>query len=198
MKRDFQTELREAQPRAEHIAATLCQMGIEHKAIDWQRAGLNALVESSKGVHLGDLISMGIESQEQMLRDVRHSLATAVARGALDVVPGGHINHITEFIPFSTANWMCEIHFDYDESRYALVGEWIVPTENTLLGWVRDYRLYQAKTDSRCDVPGCGAAWYQRNFTRHDHVVHICRKHQEEQADPLWTRLHPAQVHGGA
>ncbi|HLZ56783.1 MAG TPA: hypothetical protein VKR06_07525 [Ktedonosporobacter sp.] len=155
--RDFQMELQEARPKAQYIAGVLRELGILCKEIDVERAGMLAQVESLDGEYLGDLISLGDKCKEELLEDVRRSRSSAVARGALGIERGSHINHIASLIPFSTANWMAEIHFDSDESCYALVGEWIVPTADTPLGWVREYRLYQAKADSRCDVPGCEA-----------------------------------------
>jgi len=198
--RDFQSELREARPKAEHIAATLRELGILHQEIDVERAGMLALVESPDGLYLGDVMSLGDKSKDELLEDVRHSLATAVARAALGMERGGHCITITSIIPTgqSTANWMAEIAFDDDESRYALVGEYLAPTAGTPRGWVRAYRLEQVKADSRCDVPGCGAAWYERKVTSCGQCVHVCRRHQGEKAESLWMRLHPLQANGGA
>src|SRR5579884_618718 len=123
-QRDFQRELQEARPKATYVAQTLRELGILHKPIDVERAGMLAEVETPGGLYLGDMISMGDLSKEELLRDVRHTLATVVARQALGITPGGHMNHITEVIPPAQStvnNWMVEIHFDFDERRYALI-----------------------------------------------------------------------------
>lgn len=195
---DFQDTLQQPRICAERIAGYLRKLGILHKAIDAERAGMLALVESADGTHLGDLIDLGGKSSEELLRDVRNTLATVVARQALGIKDHGHFNHISELITYGAAGWMAEIYFDYDDSRYALVGEYIIPTDQAPLGWTRDYRLYQAKADSLCDVPGCGARWYERKMTRHGYCVHVCRQHQTEDADKLYMRLHKAQDRGGA
>lgn len=195
MKRDFQTELLKARPIASRIDADLTALGILHKEIDVERAGMLALVESPDGEHLGDMISLGDMSKDDLLQDVRHSLAKTLALAALGLERGNHMIYFSELIPLNTANWQCEISFDGDESRYAIIGEYIAPTAGTPLGWVRDYRIEQAKTDSQCDVPGCSSPWYERKVTDYGHCVHVCQKHQGERAVALYMRLHPV---GGA
>jgi hypothetical protein len=190
MKRDFAAELQAARPKAEQLTAMLRDLGILHDQIDVERAGLLALVKSDD-VTLGDLISLGGFGKEQLLRDVRHTLATATARSALGIEPGGHINHIQEVIvpASSVANWMAEIWFDDDASRYALIGEYIQPIAEAP-GWQRSYSVYQAKGDRECDVPGCHAQWYERKETSGGYCVHVCRKHQSEEANTLYMRIH--------
>jgi hypothetical protein len=193
--RDFQTELQQARPIAARIDADLTAMGIEHRPIDVERAGMLALVESPDGLQLGDMISLGGFSKDALLRDARHALAMAVARTALGIKDHGHINHFQEIIPpgSSVANWMVEIWFDYEESRYALIGEYIQPIIDAP-GWRRSYSVYQVKVDSECDVQNCHARWYERKETKNSYCVHVCRKHQDEDADSLYMALHRAQA----
>ena len=194
MIRDFQTELQQARPIAARIDENLTAMGIEHRPIDVERAGMLALVESPDGLQLGDMISLGNLSKDTLLRDARHALAVAVARAALGIKDHGHINHIQEIIPpgSSVANWMVEIWFDYEESRYALIGEYIQPIADEPF-WRRSYSVYQVKVDSECDVQGCHARWYERKETRNGYCVHVCRKHQDEDADRLYRAIQRAE-----
>lgn len=195
MIRDFQTELQQARPIAARTAADLTRLGIEHQPIDVERAGMLALVESPDGIQLGDLISLGGKGRDDLLRDVRHTHAVNAARVALGVQAGGNINHIQEVIPpgTSTASWMAEISFNYDESLYALIGEYIQPIAASP-GWRRSYRVYQVKAESICDVPGCCARWYERKETRDGYLVHVCEKHQAEDADKLYMVMHRAEA----
>lgn len=197
MGRDWSTELQQARPIAARIAADLTQLGIEHKPIDVERAGMLALVESPDGVQLGDLISLGDLSKDNLLRDICHTWAVHVARASLGIKDHGHINHIQEIIPLgtSTANWMAGIWFNYDEAHYALIGEYIQPIAATP-GWRRSYSIYQAKADSECDVQDCHARWYELKETRQGYYVHVCRKHQDEDANRLYMALHRAEVLG--
>jgi hypothetical protein len=200
-QRDFQRELQEARPKAAYITQTLRELGILHKEIDVERAGMLALVETPDGLHLGDMISLGDLSKKELLRNVRHDLATEVARQALGVTAGGHMKHITEVIPPAKStvnNWMVEIHFDFDERRYALIGEHIVPDADAPLGWKRVYRLYQAKINRTCDVPGCEEIYEERRETSHGYLVHMCERHRGWDANRLYGCLYPVhQAHGG-
>ncbi len=190
-QRDFEAELREARPIAARITADLAALGVEHKPIDVERAGMLALVETLDGEQLGDMISLGGKSKDDLLRDVRYTLATAAARAALGVKAGGHFNQIQEMVVSgqSVANWMAEIWFDGDESRYALVGEYIKPIVATP-GWRRSYSVYQAKADTYCDVPDCRAHWHNRKEASGGYAVHVCRKHQALDADDLFYNIH--------
>lgn len=199
VQRDFQRDLQKARPKAAQLAQALRELGILHKAIDVERAGILALVETPDGIPLDDMISLGNKNEEERFKDVQHSPATAVARQVLGITPGGHMNYITEVIPpvKSTAGWLVEIPFDGDERHYALPGEYIVPDADVPLSWKRWYRLYQAKTNRTCDVPGCDALYGECKETGYGYLVHVCRHHQAENSDRLYACLYPAQAHGG-
>jgi hypothetical protein len=197
--RNFQQELGEARPKAERLEALLHTWGIEHDPIDWQHAGMLALVKSN-GVHLGGLIELGEMEERTLLEQIQRDKAKEVARQALGIEHGGHLIHVTSLIAPAacTASWMAEIWFDADESRYALVGEYIIPTTDTPVGWKRDYRIYQVKADAQCDVQGCETHWHERRETSYGYCVHLCHRHQGERADAVYARAHPVIAKEGS
>jgi hypothetical protein len=194
MRRDFQTELQQARPIAARLDADLTAIGLEHKAIDVELAGMLALVESPDGIQLGDMIGLGDMDKNDLLRDARHALAVSIARTALGIKDHGHFNHIQEIMPpgTSVANWMAGIWFDYDKSRYAIIGEYIQPIAATP-GWRRSYSVYQVKADGTCDVQGCHACWYEQKVTRTGYFVHVCRKHQDQDPHRLSLDIHRSE-----
>lgn len=175
---NFEEEKREAQPHAKKLTKQLDELGIEHDVIDWQRSGRYAAVQSGD-IRFGELFDLVDKDVETLLDEVRRAWARGLARKALSIEQGnGHFIHTTTTLPMSTENWLAEVHFDHDEARYTLVGEWIVPDAATPLGWKRDYRVYQVKADRQCDVPGCGNNWYHREFTSNTYCVcHLKQLH---------------------
>ncbi len=186
--RNFEQEIRQAGPKAEQIAAMLSKLGIDFEPIDWQRSGLLALVVSN-GIQIGDLISLEADP-DRLLEQIRSAYVTKVAADALNLRHGGHVIRITPIVHLINSNWSAEVSFEHEE-RYALICEFIEPAENEA-GYRRVYKLYSAKGDSFCDVPGCMAFYYERKvaeMTDGPHCVHVCKRHQNEDAERLFLRL---------
>lgn len=187
--RNFEQELRQAGQKAEQIAAMLSKLGIDFEPIDWQRSGLLALVVSND-IQIGDLISLEADL-DMLLEQVRSAYVTKVAADALNIKHGGHVILITPIVSLINSNWSAEVSFDGHEERYALISEFIAPAEN-VTGYRRVYKLYSAKVDSLCDVPGCTAFYYERRvaeMTDGPHCVHVCKLHQNEDAERLFLHL---------
>lgn len=163
-----------------------------HDAIPWQCSGIFASVTSG-AIRLGELFNLGEKDIDTVLDEVRHAWSRALAREALENEQGnGHFIHTSSIIPYGVANWMAEVHFDHDEARYALIGEWIVPDSAAPLGWKRDYRVYQDKADRRCDMPGCKHNWHERKVTDNGYCIHLCTSHQAENANAIYMKIGPA------
>jgi len=184
----FEHERQAAQPKAETLHTRLNELGIDHDAINWQRSGLYAAVQSGD-MRFGEVFDLADKDAETLLDEVRRAWARGLARKALGIEQGdGHFIHTTAILPMSTENWLAEVYFDHDEAKYVLIGEWIVPDAATPLGWRREYRVSQVKADRQCDVPGCSNSWYHREFTSNHSCVHLCTHHQNENADSVFLQ----------
>ena len=186
---DFEQEKLKAKPTSETLERRLDELGIVYDAIPWQRSGIYAAVQSG-GIRFGELFDLEEKDSDTLLDEVRRAWARGLARKALSIEQGnGHFIHTTSVLLMSTENWLAEVHFDHDEQKYALIGEWIVPDTATPLGWKRDYRVYQVKANRQCDVLGCGNTWYHREFTSDTYCVHLCTRHQNENADVIYMKM---------
>jgi hypothetical protein len=180
---NFEPEKRQEQQEAERLSQTLSDLGLDHQPINEQ----GPIIVNN--IEIGTVLTFRGLDKEEILRRARRELATHVARQALDT-PKGILTYLQQHIsPQSTANWLAELHFDYDGHRYVYIGEYIVPTEKH---WKREYRVYrEAKKDHVCDVPGCTEEYFLRKFTRYDRCIHLCKSHKEMDADSLDIKIHP-------
>jgi len=185
-------DLREARARWARLQPMFADLGISVVPPQIEEHGMAADLWLTNGdapnrIWLANFISIGQPSPKGLLAEVRECYAITLARAALGL--GGA--HVFETIPLvltqSVANWLGEVHADFDLARYAIIGEYIVARAETP-GWRREYRLYQVKADATCDVPGCSASWGERFATAEGYAAHLCKQHREINPDLVYAQ----------
>jgi len=191
---DFEVERDQAGLEWSRCAPLFAELGITLVSVDIERASLSTSIEVENDGHrlsIGSLREPGAyTTAENILNRVRQHVAISIAWQSLKHKGQSRSIHVTPLIRVkSTASFLAEVFFDYDQLRFALVAEYLEPISEPP-GFRRVWRLHQAHPQASCDMPRCDLPWeLRRSTSTNDYIICLCKSHRNVDPDVLLRQV---------